>query len=277
MAGLVVLYFFGRLGGKAISSYLAMTLAGMPQQIRKYLGLALLPHGGVAVGLIFIVHADEGLSGMANAVVAVGLATLAVNQLLGPSATRLALGRVGEAAKDRPRLLDFLSEQRIVVGLKSKTKEEVISTLADRLYATTKVSMPKAEFIKKVLEREELESTCLGKGFMIPHTMLEDGHDVVGVLGLSERGLDLGASDGREVHAVVLLATPAGDRQRHLEILAAFASAITQNVNIREQLYAASSAAHAYNILHAEETEEINYFLDEAIREAGAFESKARS
>ena len=91
MAGLVALYFGARLVGKVLSSYVAMSLAGVTQKVRRWLGLALLPHGGVAVGLIFIVQADPELSFMADTVVAVGLATLAINQLLGPSATRLSL------------------------------------------------------------------------------------------------------------------------------------------------------------------------------------------
>lgn len=270
LVGLVALYFAARLTGKFVSAYLAMWMAGVPEKVRRYLGPALLPHGGVAVGLIFFVQAEPGLAYLADTVVALGLATLAVNQLVGPSVTRLALERAGEAAKDRPRLLDFLSEQRIVVGLQAKTKREVIEVLADRLYATTTMPLPKDEFVARVMERELDASTCLGKGFMIPHAVLDEGTEVHGVLGLSAEGMELGSYDGRAIHAVVLLATPTSDRQRHLEILAAFAAAITRNVSLREQLYAVGSAAHAYEILHAEDSEEMNYFLDEAIQEAVA-------
>lgn len=266
--GIVLLYFAARLVGKSVSAYAAMSLARAPSQISKYLGLALLPHGGVAVGLIFLVQGDPALESMAESVVTIGLATLSLNQLVGPSATRLALSRAGEVAKDRPRLLDFLSEQRIVVGLEGDTKEEVIHTLADRLYATSDIELPKAEFLKRVFEREAEESTCLGKGFMIPHASLDTGTQVHGVLGLSKQGLELGAYDCRAVHAVVLLATPDDDRERHLEILAAFASAITRDANLREQLYAAPNPARAYNILHADDATALNYFLDEAILEA---------
>ncbi|MCH9686952.1 MAG: PTS sugar transporter subunit IIA [Deltaproteobacteria bacterium] len=272
LAGLVALYFGARLAGKWLGSFLSMTLAGVTNKVRHYLGLALLPHGGVAVGLIFFVQADPGLSHMGNTVGAVGLAALAINQLLGPSATRWSLTRAGEVAKDRPRLLDFLSEQRIVAGLTGTTKRELIEQLADRLYATSKLPLPKEEFIAQVMARENEDSTCLGKGFMIPHATLDEGKEVRGVLGISTKGIDLDAPDGRPVHAIVLLSTPRADRQRHLQILAAFASAITRNVNFREQLYASSTAAHAYDVLHAEESEVFNYFLDDALQEVVAEE-----
>jgi len=55
------------------------------------------------------------------------------------------------------------------------------------------------------------------------------------------------------------------DRRRHLEVLAAFANAISRDVNLREQLYHARSAAHAYEVLHAEDAEDINYFLEDAM------------
>ncbi len=264
VAGFVLLYFAARLGGKTLSAFTSMSLAGVTKNVRNYLGPALLPHGGVAVGLIFFVQASPELAEYADDVTNIGLAALAVNQLLGPSVTRFSLARAGEVGQDRPRLLDFLEEQRIVLGIKG-SKKELIETLADRLYATTPMLVPKAEFVRSVLEREDEASTCLGRGLMIPHAIIPDGEEVCGVLGISTEGLDLDAYDGRPVHAVVLLAAPESDRQRHLQILAAFASALTKDKNLREQLYRARSAGHAYEILHADESGELNYFLDEAI------------
>ena len=104
---------------------------------------------------------------------------------------------------------------------------------------------------------------------MIPHAILDEGDVIKGVLGLSTDGLDLDAPDGRRVHAVLLLATPESDRHRHLEILAAFATAITRNTNFREQLYHARSPAHAYDVLHHDDQEDLNYFLEGAATRAG--------
>ena len=110
---------------------------------------------------------------------------------------------------------------------------------------------------------------------MIPHTILEEGEDITGILGISSKGIDLGAPDHQPVHAILLLATPQTDRKRHLEVLAAFATIITSNVNLREQLYHARSAAHAYDVLHADEAEDINYFLEDALARAGIGEENS--
>lgn len=274
-ASLVGLYFVARFLGKYCGAYAAMSIAGVPARVRNNLGLALIPHGGVAVGLILLLQADPRHAEVAQLVSTVGLAALAINQLVGPSGARLALHWAGEVGKDQPRLLDFLDEHHISVDIEGTTKEEIIRSLAAQLYTTkVKPSVSQEEFVKRVLEREQVASTCLSEGLMIPHAILDEGEDISGILGISSRGLDLGAPDGRPVHAVLVLATPMADRRRHLEVLAAFATAITRDVNLREQLYHARSAAHAYDVLHAEDAEDINYFLEDAIVHADKSNTK---
>lgn len=264
--GLVTLYFAARMIGKSTSAFTAMSVAGVTANVRNYLGLALMPHGGVAVGLVILMQNDSHFNDIQEIVTTVGLAALAINQLVGPSATRFALQRAGEDHMDRPRLLDFLNEQQIIVGLQGDDRAAVIRQLTDQLFATSPmIDVDKDDFLKSVMEREDLVTTCVGEGLMIPHAILESGSEVRGILGISSKGMHLGAPDGRPVHAVLLLATPDSDRKRHLEVLAAFAKAITHDVNMREQLYHARSAAHAYDILHADDAEDINYFLEDAL------------
>ncbi len=267
--GLVLLYFASRLVGKVISSYAAMSLAGVPGKVRNYLGLALLPHGGVAVGLILLVQSDLNFADIEATVTTVGLAALAINQLLGPSATRFSLLRAGEDHKDRPQLLDFLGEQGITTDLTGNSSEEVIRSLTSLLYATSTMSIPQEEFVEQVIKRDQQDTTCLGRGLAIPHAILDEGDEIKGVLGISSKGIDLGAPDGGLVHAVLLLATPESDRHRHLQVIAAFATFITRDVNFREQLYHARSPAHAYDVLHHEDQEDLNYFLEDAATRVG--------
>lgn len=272
-AGLVALFFASRFAGKYFGAFAAMSLAGVPSRVRNNLGLALMPHGGVAVGLIILVQDSPRLNDVSEIVTTVALAALAINQLLGPSAARFALNRSGEAGKDLPRLLDFLDEHHISVDVTGNTREEVIRSLTAQLYTTKdKPPIAQEEFVEKVFEREQVATTCLSEGLMVPHAILDEGHDITGILGISSKGLNLGAPDGKPVHAVLLLATPETDRKRHLEVLSAFATAITRNMNLREQLYHARSAAHAYDVLHADEAEDMNYFIEDALTRAGVYE-----
>jgi mannitol/fructose-specific phosphotransferase system IIA component (Ntr-type)/Kef-type K+ transport system membrane component KefB len=275
MLFLVILFFFARFIGKYSGAFAAMQLAGVTKPVRNFLGLSLLPHGGVAVGLILLVQNDPVFSqseGLVNIVTTVGLSALAINQLLGPSGARKALELAGESNKARPRLLDFLDEYHITVDLGGETKEDVVKYLSSRLYGTSQLPISQGDFTKQVLEREALESTCVGHGLMIPHAILDADAKMEGVLGISTKGLDFNAPDGRPIHAVLLLATPEKERDRHLEILAAFAHAITHDENLCEQLYHARSAAHAYSVLHADDAVDLNYFLEEVMEEVGVAE-----
>jgi mannitol/fructose-specific phosphotransferase system IIA component (Ntr-type) len=62
---------------------------------------------------------------------------------------------------------------------------------------------------------------------------------------------------------MVLLATPPDERDRHLQVLAALVRVVGREEQIRDALFRARSPAHAYEILHGEEAEVFNYFLDD--------------
>ncbi len=269
LAMLIAVFFVGRLVAKWLSAYLAMTLAQAPKHVRYLLGPALLPHGGVAVGLIIAVQADPNLAAYGDNILTVGLSALAINQLIGPSATRWALFKANEAGLDRPRLLDFIREQDILVGLRNKSPKAALERLSLHLYKTHDLSADRETFLKGLLEREE-EAWYLGEGLAIPHQRIEMGEDMAGVIGLSKEGFDWDTPDGKKVHAIVLLASPTNQRDRHLEVIAAFARIVSREASLRDQFYHASSAAHAYNILHAEDVAEFNYFLDDALHDDDA-------
>ena len=142
--------------------------------------------------------------------------------------------------------------------------EDAIARLTELLIETHHLKVDKETMLDSVLVRERNASTCLGDGLAIPHGRLQNGSDIVGVMGISSRGLRFRTPDGVPIHCVVLLATPEGARDRHLEVLAAFARAIGSDRAVQQQLFHASSPAHAYELLHAEEeSEDFNYFLED--------------
>ncbi len=260
---LVLIVVVVRMAGKLLAGRLAMRLAGAPRKVRSNLGLALVPQAGVAVGLVLIVQEDPSFREISQLFLAVGLTSVTLNEIVGPILTRIALIRSGEVGKDRARLIDFLHEEHIVVNLSASTYEEAIDSLVDHLAATTHVGLNRERFLASVLEREKEISTCVGHGLAIPHGVLEEGPEIVGVMGISREGLAFSAPDGEPIHCVLLLATPQNRRERHLEVIAAMARAIGSDLNVQRQLYRAKSPAHAYEILHAEDSEDFNYFLEE--------------
>jgi mannitol/fructose-specific phosphotransferase system IIA component (Ntr-type) len=263
---LVLLYFLARLAGKLIAADVALRAAGATERVRRNLGLALVPQAGVAVGLVLLIQEDPRFSDVAGLFAAVVLSVVTVNEVLGPVMTRIALQRAGEVGRDRLRLIDFLQEEQILTDFRAPTKEVAISTLVDQLIRTHGLrNADRGALLASVLDRESQGSTCLGGGLAVPHGILPEGEPMAGVMALSRKGLGFETPDGRPVHCMVLLGTAPEERDRHLQVLAALARTVGTDRAFQDQLFDSKSAAHAYELLHGEESEDFNYYIEEAL------------
>jgi PTS system fructose-specific IIC component len=267
-AGLAAVAFFAlRAAGKALAVRVSMKMAEATEKIRRYLGPALLPQAGIAIGLVILLQDDaafQAVPGLLDLFVAVVLTVVTLNEIVGPLATRWALRKAGEYGMDRTRLIDFLQEENISTELAAATKEEAIERLVDLMIASHHLEgIDRDELLESVLAREAQATTCFGGGLAVPHCILPDGHPMVGVMGLSKRGLTLPTPDGRPVHCMVLLGTSRQERDRHLQVLAALAKTVGTDLAFQERLFNARNPAHAYELLHGEESEHFNTFLED--------------
>ncbi len=264
-AWLVTTVLVGRFIGKVAAARVAMHLADAPDNVRKFLGLGLIPQAGVAVGLILVITEDPAFAPFHDVLLAIGLSTVMVNELIGPILTRQSLVLGGDAGKDRARVIDFIQEENIEVDLRAKTKEEAIAVLVEHLVHSNRLTADPEDLTARALAREAEVSTCVGGGLAVPHFTLDAPDTIVGAIGISREGLDFETPDGVPVHCMVLLGTSESLHDRHLEVLGALARAIsTSHRNLGTQLFHARSPAHVYQILHAEDAEDFNYFLDAA-------------
>ena len=96
-------YFVFRFFSKVAGTYLGGTLAGAPHILRKYLGLALVPQAGIAIGLVFLINGDLNLNEYAAILTQTVLVGVLLAELIGPACTKYALERSGEAVVDNGR------------------------------------------------------------------------------------------------------------------------------------------------------------------------------
>lgn len=94
--GLALAITGGRFLGKLLGSRAGARWSGAPDTIRKYLGPALLPSAGVAVGLALEAEHVLGLAGFGAVAVSGVLGSVVINALITPLAVRGALTRAGE-------------------------------------------------------------------------------------------------------------------------------------------------------------------------------------
>ena len=85
-----ILYFVFRIVGKYAGAFLGCLAVGKPKETRNYLGLALIPQAGVAIGLAALgartLGGDDGIA--LNTVI---LASSVLYELIGPACAKLAL------------------------------------------------------------------------------------------------------------------------------------------------------------------------------------------
>jgi len=238
-----------------------MILAGAPESVKQYLGFGLIPQAGVAIGLVFVVQDDPVLADISQLFLAVGITAVAINEIIGPITTRFAVKRSGEAGEDAPGLIDFLEPGHILTDLGAVTMQEAVGRLAAHLIQSHETELDPDAFLENVLAELD-RGAYFGRGLAIPHAIVDARGEVLGVMGISREGLDLPTADGEPVHCVVLLATPSDQRDRHLEIVAAFVKAIGADRTVEQSLYAARDPQHAFALLHAVDETDMNELLE---------------
>lgn len=91
-----VLYLVFRSMGKYLGARIGSRLVGFEPNVRKYLGVALLPQAGVAIGMTTIAAAE--LPQYGGQIRAVILCATLIYELIGPVLTKIVLTRAGEIA-----------------------------------------------------------------------------------------------------------------------------------------------------------------------------------
>lgn len=93
---LIFMYFFARMLGKILGAGFGAKITHSPILITRWLGLALIPQAGVAIGLALTLSHHAEFKDISIIIMNVILATTLMYELLGPLAARFALQKAGE-------------------------------------------------------------------------------------------------------------------------------------------------------------------------------------
>lgn len=95
-----IVYLVARTGGRLAGGWLGCTLSGAPDSHRAWMGCALIPQAGVAIGMALV--AGTHFPALAQTVLAVTISTTIVFEVFGPILSQIAVVKVGEAGKAPP-------------------------------------------------------------------------------------------------------------------------------------------------------------------------------
>ena len=150
------------------------------------------------------------------------------------------------------KISEYLSLDLINYDLKSKNKQEVINELATLL--SSKYPELNHDTIITILnEREKLGSTGIGYGIAIPHGKLKINSDKLYIsLGISKKGIDFNAIDGKPVYIFFVLLAPEQATKKHLMALAKI-SRILKKSTLKEKIINATSKEDIYKMIKEED------------------------
>jgi len=149
------------------------------------------------------------------------------------------------------KLIDLLNEQRIVLDVEVKTKDEIIGKLVD-LMAN---GYDRQSLLDAIMEREKLGSTGIGHGVAVPHVKLDTVDAAEIAFGRTARPIDFAAIDDEPCSLFFLILGPTRQeaQEKYLQTMAKI-SRLMRNADIREALASAVTAAEARAVIAENES-----------------------
>ncbi|HSO66491.1 MAG TPA: PTS sugar transporter subunit IIA [Desulfatirhabdiaceae bacterium] len=145
------------------------------------------------------------------------------------------------------KISDFLNPDLILPELSARTKEEVLTELADRIARNfPRVSAEK--LIQILKDREKLGSTGIGDGFAIPHGKSKSIDQMIISFGRSRAGIPFDSMDGKPAYYFFVLIAPENSAGDHLKALAKI-SRFFKNSLFKESLAKAEGQAELQKLI----------------------------
>ncbi len=149
------------------------------------------------------------------------------------------------------KICELLTEENIILDLKSNDKNGVINEMIDLFEGNNKVVNLDA-FRKAVFDREKIMSTGVGKGFAVPHAKTNSVNDLLLAFGRCKSPIDFESLDGQPVELIVLLAARENMVAPHIRLLSRI-SRMMNSDDFRSALKNAKSKEEVLQIFCDEE------------------------
>jgi len=146
----------------------------------------------------------------------------------------------------------LLDEGLVLPRLEARDRAGILRELSAKLAARHGPGFDK-DLLDKLLKREELGTTAIGKGVAVPHCRASGIRSPALLLGLSPDGVAFDAVDGKPSHVFFLLVSPEDNPGSGLQLLAAIAGLTRKSRSLASKLLKATKPADIIDALRAEE------------------------
>lgn len=140
-------------------------------------------------------------------------------------------------------IVDLLSAENVLGDFKASSKKQTLQTLSRKL--ATFAGLDARLVFDKLLEREKLGSTGVGKGVAIPHARIEGLPEIKGLFARLANPVDFDSVDDQPVDIIFMLLAPEDAGADHLKALARV-SRLLRDENTLRKLRATSDPGALY-------------------------------
>lgn len=144
-------------------------------------------------------------------------------------------------------LRKLLSEDSIILELKSTNKDDIIREMIDFLVARGRIKDREAA-LKAVLDRELKMSTGMQHGIAIPHGKTDSVDKLVTALALKKEGVDFGSMDGKPSQIFIMTISSVSRTGPHIQFLSEI-SQVLNDPEKREALLKAETTSQVIDVL----------------------------
>ena len=149
------------------------------------------------------------------------------------------------------KIAGVIREDCIEMSLENDDKFEAIKEMVDKLSDAYHLSWKATkQILKAMISRENLMSTGLQSGIAMPHCSSDLIDNVLIFIGISHKGINFDASDGKLSNIIVMVVLPTGDLNIHVKALASFARLLNKET-VREKIIVASSKSEIMDIFNS--------------------------
>ena len=118
------------------------------------------------------------------------------------------------------KFTDFICFDATIQQLETDDRDQVIQALVQSLDKAGQLPEGKYEdILQAVIARENEASTGMGKGVAVPHVKHAAVDEVIGAVGIAEKGIDFSALDKQPVFSFILLVSPENAPEKHLQAM----------------------------------------------------------
>lgn len=221
---LILIVFTGKLGGAVLAGLSAR------MKIREAFATGSGMSASGAMGIILGIFALEYKIITSETYVAIVVTAIVTSIFSGP------LIRFFLKSRDALHCMDLIESRLFVPRLSGYTAEDAIRELS--VLADKKCGLGADLISKMVWERELIMSTGIGNHLAVPHARMAGLKQSCLVIGLSKKGIDFNAPDGKPAHIIFMILTPLDDQKSQIQILSDI-SKIFSKPSVRQEALAA--------------------------------------